>query len=157
MEFLHWFIDPVKTQYADFEGRASREEFWMYVLVYIVLYIALGFIGMIIGVPQLMMLFSLAVLVPNIAITTRRLHDINKSGWWQLLVFVPFLGSIILIILLASKEKNEGNQYGVRTVADTEATASAETPSSPHTVPDQHDPVSQDASSGGTPVEEHKQ
>ncbi len=112
MEFLNWFLNPVLNQYADFGGRTSRKEFWMFVLVYFLLAIAVMFVGMLIRLPQLYMLLSFAVLVPNIAITARRLHDINMSGWWQLIGLIPFVGSIILIVLLVLPAKDAGNIYG---------------------------------------------
>jgi len=124
MDFLNWFLEPVRSQYADFEGRTSRKEFWMFVLVYFLLAIAVMIVAMLVGLPQLYMLLSLAVLVPNIAITARRLHDTNKSGWWQLIGLVPLVGSIILIVLLALPAKNEGNTYGADTpvaTSDTQA------------------------------------
>ena len=113
---MHWFLDPVKNQYADFTGRTGRKEFWMYILVYIGLYIALGIVGGVINFPQVTVLLSLAVLAPNLSITARRLHDIGKSGWWQLISLVPVAGAIVLIYWLAGEGKKESNEYGAAPV-----------------------------------------
>lgn len=109
---MHWFIDPIKNQYADFDGRTGRKAFWMFVLVSLLLQIVVSIVEGVIGTMFIGFLFSLAILVPSLAIGARRLHDINKSGWWQLISLVPFVGVIILIVLLARKSKDEENQFG---------------------------------------------
>lgn len=108
---MHWFLDPVKNHYADFTGRATRQQYWMYILIYILLYIAVAIVAEIINVMALPLLFSLAVLVPGLAITARRLHDIGKSGWWQLIGFVPILGLIVMIIFTI-KDSAPANEWG---------------------------------------------
>lgn len=107
MEFLNWFIEPVKNKYAEFSGRAGRKEFWMFVLVYLIIYVILMVIEEALG-----LIFSLAVLVPSIAITTRRLHDTGMSGWWQLLGLIPIIGWVIVIILTIRPGQPGANQYG---------------------------------------------
>ena len=109
---MHWFIDPVKEHYADFEGRVARKDYWMFVLVYILLSIVMSIIASIIHVKVLLTLFYLVILIPSVAIATRRLHDINKSGWWQLIALIPLVGWIILIVWLASKGDESSNTYG---------------------------------------------
>ena len=115
---MHWFIDPIKNQYADFDGRTGRKAYWMFVLVSFSLQFVVAIMEGVIGTSFLGFLISLAILVPSIAIATRRLHDINKSGWWQLIALVPIIGVIILIVWLASESKDEGNQYGEGVAAD---------------------------------------
>ena len=88
---LNQFTDALK-QYANFEGKATRKQFWMFVLVCCVINFILGFIW-----TPLEYLFMLAIIVPELAIGARRLHDINKSGWLQLLMLIPFIGALILI------------------------------------------------------------
>lgn len=103
------FGDSIKTcfsKYADFNGRASRSEYWWFVL-----FLALGHVAFSIFAYRLGGLFSLATLLPNIAVATRRLHDTDKSGWWQLLVFIPVLGWIAIIYLLVQEPK-EPNRFG---------------------------------------------
>ena len=109
----HWLIDPIINQYADFDGRTGRKAFWMFVLVSALVSISINLVEvMMLQTNIIGFLYTLAILVPAIAINTRRLHDINKSGWWQLIVFIPLVGSIIIIVWFATKSVNEGNQYG---------------------------------------------
>ena len=112
MDFLNWFIKPVKDQYADFEGRTSRQAFWMFVLVSILLQIAISIVDNMLGTMIIGFLFMIAIIVPSIAITARRLHDTNKSGWWQLVGLIPFVGAVILIVLCALKGDETANSYG---------------------------------------------
>lgn len=107
MDFLNWFIDPVKNKYADFSGRAGRKEFWMFVLVYVIIYVILMAMNELLG-----LVYSLALLVPAIAITTRRLHDTGMSGWWQLLGLIPIVGWLVVIILTIRPGQSGANEYG---------------------------------------------
>ncbi|AMM21929.1 hypothetical protein AX769_19505 [Frondihabitans sp. PAMC 28766] len=109
-------------KYATFSGRASRSEFWWWALGVYVVDIVLGIIrnavggsngmnagGTIIGIITL--LFSLAVIVPYLAVFWRRLHDTNKSGGWFFLGFIPIIGTIIVIVFLALASKPEGQRF----------------------------------------------
>ncbi len=88
------------TKYVDFGGRASRPEYWWFVLFIIVVSVVLSFVSNLAsGV------FSLATLLPSIAAAARRLHDTNRSGWWQLIALVPLIGIIVLIVFLAQEGK----------------------------------------------------
>lgn len=109
---MEYFTDALK-RYADFSDRANRTQFWMYVLVYLIIYVVLSLIDKLLGSVVLALLFSLALLIPSISIGARRLHDIGRSGWWQLIALIPILGAIVLIIfyVLAS---DDDNQYGPR-------------------------------------------
>lgn len=109
---MHWFLDPIKNHYFDFKGRATRKEYWMFALFYLVIYILLSIVDYMIGMQILTFLFSLALLVPHIALAARRLHDTGKSGWWQVIVLVPFVGWVIAIVLLALKGHDTDNKYG---------------------------------------------
>ncbi len=116
MEFLNWFIDPVKNQYADFNGRTGRKAFWMFVLVSFLISFVLSVLDGVLGTVFFGVIFSLGVLVPSIAITARRLHDTGKSGWWQLIGLIPFIGTIILIVLCVLKGDAGSNKYGPATI-----------------------------------------
>lgn len=110
-----WFLNPIQNHYADFEGRVGRQEYWMFVLYWVLISIALALLGMIIGertAELIHTVMTLAILLPSIALAARRLHDTNKSGWWQLIGLIPFLGWIVLIVLLAQKSDAGLNQYG---------------------------------------------
>jgi uncharacterized membrane protein YhaH (DUF805 family) len=102
------FGDSIKTcftKYADFTGRASRSEYWWFVLFIVLASIILSMVT-----PLLSGLFSLATLLPSIAAAARRLHDTDKSGWWQLIGLIPLLGWIVIIVLLVQEAK-EPNRF----------------------------------------------
>lgn len=99
------FQESVKvcfSKYADFEGRASRPEYWWFFLFILLVSAAASILG-----PVVSGLFQLATLLPALAAGARRLHDTNRSGWWQLIVFVPLIGFILLIYFLAQASKSE--------------------------------------------------
>ncbi|MGO9934217.1 MAG: DUF805 domain-containing protein [Steroidobacteraceae bacterium] len=109
------FTDAVKTcfsKYADFEGSASRPEFWWWVLFTFVATAALRSLSY-----SLSGAFALATFLPGIAVTARRLHDTDRSGWLQLLWIIPIIGWIVLIIWCA--EPGKPNRYGVPPPAPT--------------------------------------
>jgi uncharacterized membrane protein YhaH (DUF805 family) len=99
------FTDAVKTcfsKYADFTGRASRPEYWWFFLFIVVGSILLSFIW-----TPLSWVFYLGVIVPSLAAAARRLHDTDRSGWFQLIGFIPLIGLVLLYFLaLPPKEPN---------------------------------------------------
>ncbi len=107
---MDYFIGNVK-KYADFTGRARRKEYWMYTLFYMIFYIVLMMIDVVLGTGILSGIFALALLVPSISIATRRLHDTGRSGWWQLIAFIPIIGAIILLVFLV-QDSHAANDYG---------------------------------------------
>lgn len=100
-------------KYATFTGRASRSEYWWWVLANFIIGIVLGVIAVAIGTRILTLIWDLVILVPTFALGARRLHDTNRSGWWQLLLIIPIVGWIILIVWWASRERPEGVRYDV--------------------------------------------
>jgi uncharacterized membrane protein YhaH (DUF805 family) len=93
-------------KYADFQGRASRSEFWWWALFVTLVSIGLGIISeMLSGV------FSLAVLLPYLAVGARLLHDTDRSGWFQLIGLIPLIGWIVLLVFFVQEPK-EPNRYG---------------------------------------------
>lgn len=120
---MNHYINVLK-KYATFSGRATRSEYWYFVLIYSITYTILMGIDFAIGTfsKQLMengsflgflsTAYSLVLFLPSLAVTIRRLHDINKSAWWILLIFVPIIGFILLLIYLCTNSK-EDNKYGV--------------------------------------------
>ncbi|MDR1696312.1 MAG: DUF805 domain-containing protein [Endomicrobium sp.] len=110
-KFMEWFKvyfwSVVTKQYANFSGRATREQFWYFVLVSFAISTVLGIISG--GI--LSFLVSLILLLPSLGITARRLHDINQSGWLQLVAVIPALGLLVLIVLCALPPA-EPNKYG---------------------------------------------
>ena len=109
---MDWYLKVLKEHYADFEGRARRTEFWMFALINIIIMVILDFIGNMINFTWISTIYSLAVVVPSIAVTVRRLHDIGKSGWWWLIVLIPFIGGIVLIVFCVMDSQPGSNQYG---------------------------------------------
>ena len=104
------FGDAVKlcfTKYAEFNGRARRPEFWWYALFIFLATFAAGVLGR-----SASALVSLVTLVPSLAVGARRLHDTNRSGWWQLLGLIPLIGWVLLIIFLAQEGNAAENRYG---------------------------------------------
>ena len=103
------FSDSIKTclsKYADFEGRASRSEYWWFML-----FIVLVGLGASIVHEAIAGLFYLATLVPSIAAAARRLHDTNRSGWLQLLALIPLIGWLIVLYFLVQGPQ-EPNRFG---------------------------------------------
>ena len=97
---MDFYIDAFR-KYAQFEGKATRQQYWMFVLINFFIGIGFGFVGALLKTELLYSLYSLAVFIPSLAISIRRLHDINKSGWWILISLVPLIGWIWFIILMA--------------------------------------------------------
>lgn len=113
MDLVNYYVGCLKN-YAKFDGRARRKEYWMFCLGNFIVGFVLGFILGIIGAPAYVgYVYSLAVLVPSIAVTVRRLHDIGKSGVWYFINFIPCIGSIWLIVLLCQDSMPGENEYGV--------------------------------------------
>ena len=100
------FINTLKS-YSDFASRTGRNDYWMFMLFYVVLSVGTGVVDSILGIVLVNLIYSLVMLVPLVAATTRRLHDTGRSGLWQLLVFVPVLGLLALIWFLAQESDGE--------------------------------------------------
>lgn len=97
-------------RYADFAGRASRPEFWWFLLFLLIANTALTAIS-----PALAFVFTTASLVPTLAVATRRLHDTGRSGWWQLVAFAPLVGWAVLVFFLV--QPGEAEDEDARIVA----------------------------------------
>lgn len=118
---MHWMLMPLR-RYAEFSGRSRRKEYWMFILFQMLVYVALMVVGSMVGAAAMMAtadtsalegaggaaiaifavygLFSLAMLIPTIAVTVRRLHDTNRTGWWFLAPLIPYAvmaGSIFIL------------------------------------------------------------
>lgn len=108
---MHWYLDVLK-KYAVFEGRARRTEYWVFALFNFLIGLLLSVIENALGITWLTDIYFLAVLVPNLAVLVRRLHDTNKSGWWALLLLLPVVGGIVLFIFALIDSDPGENQYG---------------------------------------------
>ncbi len=114
---MNWYL-KVLRQYVDFTGRARRMEFWVFTLVSLVISLLLNVLdsalhlGSMLDVGVLGLLYSLAVLLPSLAVSVRRLHDIGRTGWWLLLAFIPVIGWIVLLVFHALAGDRQPNAYG---------------------------------------------
>ena len=115
---MNWYLS-VLTQFAYFNGRASRKEYWIFFLfnlIFGVLAMILdNVLGLTIGnVPYgiLYFIYAFAVLIPGFAVAVRRLHDVGKSGWMVFIALIPLIGAIWLLVLLATKGQSGANKWG---------------------------------------------
>ena len=105
------YLEPF-TKYADFSGRATRSEYWLFTIINsVILAVLLGLAAAISWwILAVFAVFYLAVLLPSLAVLVRRLHDTGRSGWWILISFVPFGGIVLLIFTLMGS--GGPNDYG---------------------------------------------
>ncbi len=141
-QFNQYYIDTLKSRYAQFSGRASRSEFWFFVLFNLIVSILLAILDSVLGtgytyevttntlatatteaasvsvtqtIGYLQSIYGLAVLIPSIAVSIRRLHDIGKRGWWILLSVIPLvniIGIFVLLFFYVQDSKPGENEYG---------------------------------------------
>jgi uncharacterized membrane protein YhaH (DUF805 family) len=109
---LQQAVQAVLNNYAGFSGRARRSEFWFWVLAIVILDVVVSIIDAIIGSGLLAVLVGLGLIVPNIAVGCRRLHDTGRSGWWQLIAFIPIVGIVLLIVWWATEGVPGDNEHG---------------------------------------------
>ena len=115
---MSWYLQALK-KYAVFSGRSRRMEYWYFVLFNIIVSIVLGVIdgllgtsGSYAGAGLLSGIYGLAVLIPSLAVTVRRLHDTDRTGWWILIALVPLIGVIVLLVFALLEGTPGNNQYG---------------------------------------------
>jgi uncharacterized membrane protein YhaH (DUF805 family) len=141
---MQWYLKALK-QYADFGGRARRTEFWMFVLVNVVISVVLGIVDTATGTANayavggaasfspgiLGGLYGLAVLIPSIAVTVRRLHDTDRSGWWFLIQLIPIVGGIVLLVFVCLEGTRGPNRFGADPKQEVTAGQQPEAPPMP--------------------------
>lgn len=125
---MEWMLMPYK-RYADFSGRSRRKEYWMFVLLFVIVYAVCfglmfsgGYAGMMDGSGQLgplgilggilLAVFVLGSLIPAIAVQVRRFHDQDKSGWFVLLNFIPYIGGLIVLVFMCLEGTKGPNRFG---------------------------------------------
>lgn len=119
---MNWYF-KVLSNYALFEGRAHRREYWMFFLINVIIGFVLGSIEMTTGLTVgpgygvISGLYGLVVLVPGVGVTVRRLHDTGRSGWWCFLILGPVVGTIALLIFLAQEGQAGANRFGEKPAA----------------------------------------
>ncbi|GMA13692.1 DUF805 domain-containing protein [Deinococcus metallilatus] len=126
---MNEYLNVIRNHYADFRGRARRREYWMFYLIntIISLILYLPFIVQTVGAPDpesvmpsglalvsslLFLLYSLAVFLPALAVSVRRLHDTGRSGWWFLINFVPLVGGLVFFIFTVLDSQPGPNKWG---------------------------------------------
>ncbi|MEJ5148126.1 MULTISPECIES: DUF805 domain-containing protein [unclassified Sphingobacterium] len=115
---MEWFLKVVRDNYANFDGRARRKEYWMFALFNFIISCILGILAYIANVfYYLSIIVSLALIIPSIAVAVRRLHDINKSGWMILLCLIPFVNFYLIYLFFLEGDKGP-NEYGQDPKAD---------------------------------------
>lgn len=108
---MNWYLEVLK-KYGVFDGRASRSEYWYFILFNTIIYVGILIVGIAIKVEFLAFIYGIAVIIPSLAVAVRRLHDTDRSGWWILISLIPLIGSIILLIFLVTGSSRGNNQYG---------------------------------------------
>ena len=128
---MDWMLMPLR-RYADFSGRSRRKEYWMFTLFILLVYAVLGTLIAMGGLfssmadpgatPQisaigwigigLLGIFALGIFIPALAVIVRRLHDQDKSGWFILLQFIPYIGGIIILIFMCIEGTKGENRFG---------------------------------------------
>jgi uncharacterized membrane protein YhaH (DUF805 family) len=115
---MHWYLDVLK-KYAVFHGRARRKEYWFFGLWNILITMALAVVDEIIGsvsaeadIGLLSGLYTLGVLIPGIAVSVRRLHDTDRTGWWLLIYLIPVIGALVFLVFMVQDGKPGENHYG---------------------------------------------
>ena len=109
---MSWYIQDIKI-FFDFSGRARRKEYWIFSIISAIISVILGFVDGFIGFNLLTGLYGLFVLIPEISLQFRRLHDIDKSAWWLLLLFVPVIGAIVILVFAFLPGTAGPNKYGI--------------------------------------------
>lgn len=116
---MEWATLPLK-RYLDFAGRSRRKEYWMFFLLVIILEVVAMVLDNVLGMGQmiagiygpLLVLLMLVLIVPGIAVSIRRLHDIDRSGWWVLIALVPFVGGLVLLVFFVVEGTRGANRFG---------------------------------------------
>lgn len=138
-QFNRYFLDVLKNKYMQFSGRASRSEFWYFILFYFIISFLLSMLDTLLGtsytyeiatntlvtgdaqmasaavtqsIGYLGLLFGLVMFLPSIAISIRRLHDTGKSGWWLLISLIPIIGFFVLLFFYVQDSQPGENEYG---------------------------------------------
>jgi len=109
---VYWYIEALK-KYAVFSGRARRKEYWMFYLMSIIVAVLLVFFEIIFRTPGLLTkIYPFTMVIPNISVSVRRLHDTDRSGWWFLINLVPVIGSIFFLFFTIEDSAPGENRYG---------------------------------------------
>ena len=116
---MSWYLEALK-KYAVFSGRARRMEYWYFVLFNLIVAFVLALIDTLLGTTTgvssfglLSGIYGLAVLIPTLAVLVRRLHDIDRTGWWILINLIPLVGTIVLLVFALTPGTPGSNRFGL--------------------------------------------
>jgi len=113
MEIKEAVETVVMKKYMTLDGRASRSEYWWYALAYFIVIVIAGVLDGLLGLPGILgMIVGLGLLIPNITVSVRRFHDLNKPGWWVLIFFIPIIGLIAWLYFFTQKGTPGSNDFG---------------------------------------------
>ena len=107
---MDWFFKCTTRHYFDFSSRAKRQEFWGFVFIALLISLFTTATDAIFGISALTYTVNIALLIPLLAVGTRRLHDIGLSGWWQLL-YLTFFGALLLLLMWSLSSEKKENKY----------------------------------------------
>jgi uncharacterized membrane protein YhaH (DUF805 family) len=130
MNFLLDNFTSVIKNSLEFSGRANRSEYWWFIVVNVAIALGLQMIDFVIGIPVLSIVFMLAMLLPAVAVSIRRLHDSERSGWWMLVGLVPILGAFAVFALMVIPGTEGENRYGKKPVTQSPFGQSVAAPAS---------------------------
>ena len=109
---MNWYLGCWQ-KFAEFNGRARRQEYWMFALFNFLAGILLGVVDGVLGTSGMLgFIYNLAVLIPSLAVTARRLHDTDRSGWMMLIALIPLVGAIVLLVFMCLDSKPGENRFG---------------------------------------------
>lgn len=118
---MKWYLQAFKNAF-DFKGRASRSEYWYFFLFNVLIFITLFITGIVAinhninivlkTIFPLLVIYSLIIIIPSISVNIRRLHDTNHSGFWLLLHFIPYAGSVFLLVFMTEDSEPSTNKWG---------------------------------------------
>lgn len=111
---IDWYLKAIRDNYSNFSGRARRSEYWYFLLCNLLIAMLLGLLVALLGTIGMVLyvFYGLAVLIPSLALVSRRLHDVGKSGWFYFIGLIPVIGSIWLLVLFCTEGNIGPNQYG---------------------------------------------
>ncbi|KJG12401.1 membrane protein [Photobacterium iliopiscarium] len=115
---MNWYFAVIR-KYAQFQGRARRKEFWFFTLINAFISLACSLIDTTLQLPTLMegygvlaALYAAFAFIPTVAVTVRRLHDQNRTGWWALIMLVPIVGILVLLYFMVQDSTKGNNRFG---------------------------------------------
>jgi uncharacterized membrane protein YhaH (DUF805 family) len=109
---MYWYLDALH-HYMDFNGRLHRTGFWLFQCVNVCFVLAFAAVSVVVELLAIAtFIYNLAMLIPSLAVTARRLHDTDRSAWWMLLFFIPIIGWAWLVFILIQESTAEENRYG---------------------------------------------